>query len=79
LAATSASFAAVKLIFLVVLGFLAMLAVLVVLTFFQADGFIAFTLLAFSVIEVLSSSGWLGFPSAMPPERMSSMTLVILS
>ena len=57
MATISAFFAAVTLAFFVVLGFMAVLAALVVLVFFQEGGLIASTLLAFLVVEVLSSSG----------------------
>jgi len=76
---TSASVAAVTSALFVVLGFLAVLAALVDLVFFQEDGFVASILLTFLVIEVSSSSDWLGSCSTMPPEQMCSMTLAILS
>lgn len=75
----SASVAAVALALFVVLGFLAVLAPLVDLVFFREDGFVASTLSAFLVIEVSSSSDWLGSCSAMPPEQTRSMTLANLS
>ena len=78
-ATASASVAAVTSALFVVLGFLAVLAALVDLVFFQEDGFVASTLLAFLVIEVSSSSDWLGSCSTILPEWMCSMTLAILS